>query len=259
MKPDNFEDISAVSALYRPGPMGMNSHNNYADCARTAARDHPDPPRAGGAAGRGPGRHLRPDRLPGAGADGRADDRRLLARQGRHPAPRHGQEEERRSGEELRPLRGRACGRTATATRRSRPCGTCWSRSPATRSTRRTPPRTAWSSYWTAYLKANYPAEYMAALLTSVKDDKDKSALYLNECRRMGIKVLPPNVNESAANFAAGRHVTPLRPRRGAQRRHQRGRVDHHEPQGQGRVHLLLRLPAQGPVTSSATSAPPSR
>ncbi|MGL5829511.1 MAG: OB-fold nucleic acid binding domain-containing protein, partial [Angustibacter sp.] len=58
-------------------------------------------------------------------------------------------------------------------------------------------------SYWTAYLKANYPAEYMAALLTSVRDDKDKSALYLNECRRMGIQVLPPDVNESAANFAA--------------------------------------------------------
>src|SRR5207237_2219361 len=46
-------------------------------------------------------------------------------------------------------------------------------------------------SYWTAYLKANYPAEYMAALLTSVGDDKDKSAVYLAECRRMGIKVLP--------------------------------------------------------------------
>ena len=56
-------------------------------------------------------------------------------------------------------------------------------------------------SYWTAYLKANFPAEYMAALLTSVRGDKDKSAVYLNECRRMGIKVLPPDVNESDANF----------------------------------------------------------
>ncbi|MCB0905889.1 MAG: DNA polymerase III subunit alpha, partial [Nocardioidaceae bacterium] len=56
-------------------------------------------------------------------------------------------------------------------------------------------------SYWTAYLKANYPAEYMAALLTSVKDDKDKSAIYLNECRRMKIQVLPPDVNESEATF----------------------------------------------------------
>ena len=56
-------------------------------------------------------------------------------------------------------------------------------------------------SYWTAYLKANYPTEYMAALLTSVRDDKDKSALYLNECRRMGIKVLPPDVNESLGDY----------------------------------------------------------
>src|SRR5690606_26252152 len=56
-------------------------------------------------------------------------------------------------------------------------------------------------SYWTAYLKANYPTEYMAALLTSTRDDKDKSALYLNECRRMGITVLPPDVNASAGTF----------------------------------------------------------
>ena len=58
-------------------------------------------------------------------------------------------------------------------------------------------------SYWTAYLKANYPAEFMAALLTSVKGDKDKSAIYLNECRRLGIQVLPPDVNESSSNFTS--------------------------------------------------------
>ncbi|MET4614443.1 DNA polymerase-3 subunit alpha, partial [Rhodococcus sp. PvR044] len=58
-------------------------------------------------------------------------------------------------------------------------------------------------SYWTAYLKANYPAEYMAGLLTSVGDDKDKSAIYLADCRKMGITVLPPDVNESAVNFAS--------------------------------------------------------
>ncbi|MCW2631841.1 MAG: dnaE, partial [Pseudonocardia sp.] len=56
-------------------------------------------------------------------------------------------------------------------------------------------------SFWTAYLKANFPAEYMAALLTSVGDDKDKMAIYLAECRKMGIKVLPPDVNESEQNF----------------------------------------------------------
>ena len=57
-------------------------------------------------------------------------------------------------------------------------------------------------SYWTAYLKANYPAEYMAAVLTSVRDDKDKAAVYLAECRRMGITVLPPDVNSSVRDFA---------------------------------------------------------
>jgi DNA polymerase-3 subunit alpha len=58
-------------------------------------------------------------------------------------------------------------------------------------------------SYWTAYLKANYPAEYMAALLTSVGVNKDKMAVYLAETRRMGVKVLPPDVNESRLRFAA--------------------------------------------------------
>jgi DNA polymerase III subunit alpha len=58
-------------------------------------------------------------------------------------------------------------------------------------------------SYWTAYLKANYPAEYMAALLTSVGTNKDKMAVYLAETRRMGVKVLPPDVNESRLRFAA--------------------------------------------------------
>ena len=63
-------------------------------------------------------------------------------------------------------------------------------------------------TYWTAYLKANYPTEYMAALLTSVKNDKDKMAIYLNECRRMKINVLPPDVNESVVDFAAvGRDI----------------------------------------------------
>jgi DNA polymerase III subunit alpha len=58
-------------------------------------------------------------------------------------------------------------------------------------------------SYWTAYLKANYRSEYMAALLTSVGDDKDKAAIYLAECRKMGITVLPPDVNSSERDFVA--------------------------------------------------------
>ncbi len=58
-------------------------------------------------------------------------------------------------------------------------------------------------SYWTAYMKANYTAEYMAALLTSVGDKKDKSAIYLSECRHLGISVLQPDINESEENFMA--------------------------------------------------------
>ncbi|MGZ4557537.1 MAG: helix-hairpin-helix domain-containing protein, partial [Mycobacteriaceae bacterium] len=58
-------------------------------------------------------------------------------------------------------------------------------------------------SFWTAYLKANFPSEYMAGLLTSVGDDKDKAAIYLADCRRMGITVLPPDVNTSVVNFAS--------------------------------------------------------
>jgi len=56
-------------------------------------------------------------------------------------------------------------------------------------------------SYRTAYLKANFPVEFMTALLTSEKDNLDKITVYINESVRMGIKILPPDVNESFANF----------------------------------------------------------
>ncbi len=58
-------------------------------------------------------------------------------------------------------------------------------------------------AYQTAWLKAHYPAEYMAALLTASKRDKDRTALYLHECRTMGINVLVPDVNRSESDFAA--------------------------------------------------------
>lgn len=56
-------------------------------------------------------------------------------------------------------------------------------------------------SYRTAYLKANYPLQFMVALLNSVKDNTDKVALYLQECREMDIEVLPPDINESGYDF----------------------------------------------------------
>ncbi|HEX9122543.1 MAG TPA: DNA polymerase III subunit alpha [Actinomycetota bacterium] len=60
----------------------------------------------------------------------------------------------------------------------------------------------AYVAYQTAYLKHHHPVEYMSAVLTSVKDDKDKKPFYLNACRLMGIEVLPPDVNESELDFA---------------------------------------------------------
>jgi DNA polymerase-3 subunit alpha len=56
-------------------------------------------------------------------------------------------------------------------------------------------------SYLTAYLKANYPVEFMAALLTSITGDSDKVSAYISEAKRMGIKILPPDVNESFRDF----------------------------------------------------------
>ena len=60
----------------------------------------------------------------------------------------------------------------------------------------------AYIAYQTAYLKAHHPVEYMSAVLTSVKDDKDRKPFYLNACRLMGIQVLPPDVNESELDFS---------------------------------------------------------
>ena len=58
-------------------------------------------------------------------------------------------------------------------------------------------------SYWTAYLKTHYPVEFMAALLQGAATNKDKTALYLGEARRMGIQVLSPDVNESVYEYSA--------------------------------------------------------
>ena len=63
----------------------------------------------------------------------------------------------------------------------------------------------SWVAYQTAYLKANYPSEYMAAVLSSNLNDVDKLSKYMDECRSMGIEVLGPNINESYKSFSATR------------------------------------------------------
>ena len=110
MRPDNFGDISAVIALYRPGPMGANSHNEYADRKNGRKPTTPIHPELAERAAGPPRRHLRPDHLPGTGHGHRAEGGRLLARRRRSAAPRNGQEEEGDPRQGVRPVPRRHAG-----------------------------------------------------------------------------------------------------------------------------------------------------
>ncbi|KGA20769.1 DNA polymerase III subunit alpha [freshwater metagenome] len=200
MAPDSFADISAVIALYRPGPMGENAHNNYADRKngrKPVEAIHPEL--------REPLAEILGDtyglivyqeqvmaiaqKVAGFSL-GRADllrkamgkknkeilDKEYIPFEAGMKSNGFGDAAIKRLWEVLIPFSDYAFNRAHSA-------------------------GYGVISFWTAYLKANYPTEYMAALLTSVRDDKDKSALYLSECRRMGISVLPPDVNESNSEY----------------------------------------------------------
>ena len=65
-------------------------------------------------------------------------------------------------------------------------------------------------AYQTAYMKANFTVEYMTALLTAESDDKEKISAAINECKRMGIKVLPPDINESGVGFEISKDIDSL-------------------------------------------------
>jgi len=200
MAPDSFEDIAAVIALYRPGPMGEDSHNKYADYKngrKAPVAIHPELDK--------PLNEILKDtyglivyqeqvlaiaRKVAGFTLGRADllrkamgkkDKKILDKERVHfeegmKSNGFSEDATEKLWQTLIPFSDYAFNRAHSA-------------------------GYGLLSFWTAYLKANYPAEYMAALLTSVRDDKDKSALYLNECRRMGIKVLPPDVNESDSGY----------------------------------------------------------
>jgi DNA polymerase III subunit alpha len=196
LRPDNFEDISAVLALYRPGPMGANAHIEFADRKN----------------GRKPVVPIHPE-LEEPLAEILGDTHGLIVYQeqvmaiaqqlggytlGQADLLRRamGKKKKEILDKEYVPFSDgmRARGYSDAAIKK------LWDVLVPFSDYAFNKAHTAGYglvSYWTAFLKANYPSEYMAALLTSIRDDKDKSALYLNECRRMGIKVLPPDVNES--------------------------------------------------------------
>ena len=202
MQPDNFEDISAALALYRPGPMGADSHTNYALRKTGRQKIEPIHPEL-----EEPLREILEmtqgliiyqeqvqqiaQKLAGYSL-GKADMLRRAM----------GKKKKEVLDAEFVPFEN---GMLANGYSRAA-IKTLWDILVPFSDYAFNKAHTAaygLVSYWTAYLKANYPAEYMAALLTSVGDDKDKSALYLGECRRMGIKVLPPDVNSSIGFFAA--------------------------------------------------------
>mgnify|MGYP001027066526 FL=1 len=202
LKPTEFEHISAVIALYRPGPMGMNSHTNYAQ-RKNGLQDidgvHPElaePLKE--ILGPTYGLIVYQEQVMAAAQKvagytlGQAD---LLRRAMGKKKP-----EELDKQFEIFSEGMKANGYSPAAVK------ALWDTLLPFADYAFNKAHSAGYgvlSYWTGYLKANFPAEYMAALLTSVGDSKDKLAIYLNECRRMGIKVLPPDVNESIGVFAA--------------------------------------------------------
>ncbi len=230
MQPDNFEDISAVLALYRPGPMGANAHNDYADRKN----------------GRKPVVPIHPELAEPLGEI--LDDtyglivyqeqvmaiaQKLagyIARPGRPAAPRDGQEEEGDPRQGVRAVRGRHARRTATAKRRVK---TLWDILVPFSDYAFNKAHTAGYglvSYWTAYLKANYPAEYMAALLTRVKDDKDKSALLPARVPADGHQGAAAGRQRLRLRLHAARHRHPVRPVGDPQRRRERRRARSSRP-----------------------------
>jgi len=197
LSPTSFDDVAALVALYRPGPMAANMHRDYADRKN----------------GRQQVTYLHPDLEPIL-----TDTFGLMIYQ--ESVMRVAQKFAGYSLEEADNLR-KACGkkiRSLIAAEREKFVAGCvtqgYGEELGTQLFDIIEPFADYAfnkshsygyglvAYQTAWLKAHYPVEYLAALLTSVKDDKDKTAVYLAECRAKGISVEVPDVNRSVAGFS---------------------------------------------------------
>lgn len=202
LKPTNFEDISAVIALYRPGPMGMQSHTNYALRKNGLQKIDPIHPELeeplSEILGTTYGLIVYQEQVMAVAQKvagftlGQADVlRRAMGKKKKEELDKQfadfevGMVNNGYSAAAVKVLWETLLPFADYAFNKAHSAGY------------------GVLSYWTAYLKANFPAEYMAALLTSVGDSKDKLGIYLSECRRMGLKVLAPDVNESDVVFSA--------------------------------------------------------
>jgi DNA polymerase-3 subunit alpha len=198
LAPTSFDDVAALVALYRPGPMAANMHKDYADRKN----------------GRKPVTYVHPDL-----EELLADTQGLMIYQ--ESVMRVAQKFAGYSLAEADNLR-KACGkkiRSVMAIERKKFVDGCVSQgygeAIGTTLFDIIEPFADYAfnkshsygygliAYQTAWLKAHHPVEYLAALLTSVKDNKDKTAVYLAECRALGIQVLVPSVNRSLSDFAA--------------------------------------------------------
>ncbi|MDA8366482.1 MAG: DNA polymerase III subunit alpha, partial [Actinomycetota bacterium] len=198
LAPTTFDDVAALVALYRPGPMANNMHKDYADRKN----------------GRQPVTYIHPDL-----EEILASTYGLMIYQ--ESVMRVAQKFAGYSLAEADNLR-KACGkkiRALIAKEREKFVAGCaatgYGEAIGTQLFDIIEPFADYAfnkshsygygmvAYQTAWLKAHYPVEYLAALLTSVKDNKDKTAVYLAECRAMGIQVLVPDVNRSESEFAA--------------------------------------------------------
>jgi len=202
MKPTVFDDVTAVIALYRPGPMGANAHINYAERKNARQEIVPIHPELHAALDPilGDTYHLivyqeqimaAARNLAGYSLGGADLLRRAMGKKKKEILDKEwdnfsaGMTRNGFSAQATRALWDVMVPFADYAFNKSHAAGY------------------AYVSYWTAYLKANYPAEFGAALLTSVGDDKDKMAIYLADFRSMHIDVLPPDVNTSVAEFSA--------------------------------------------------------
>jgi DNA polymerase-3 subunit alpha len=196
LAPTSFDDVAALVALYRPGPMAANMHRDYPDLKN----------------GRKPVTYLHPDAEAILG-----DTYGLMLYQ--ESVMRVAQRFSGYSLEEADNLR-KACGkknRELIAAERKKFIAGCVTQGYDEALGKQLfdiiEPFADYAfnkshsygyglvAYQTAWLKANYPVEYLAALLSSVKGDKDRTAVYLAECRTLGIEVRVPDVNASSSNF----------------------------------------------------------
>ncbi|MGD7003252.1 DNA polymerase III subunit alpha [Corynebacterium halotolerans] len=202
MQPTGFNDIVAALALYRPGPMGVNAHLNYADRKNGRKPIEPIHPELEDALKEildetyglivYQEQIMKISQKVANYTAGQADGfRKAMGKKKPEVLEKEfvtfegGMKENGYSKEAIKTLWDTILPFAGYAFNKSHAAGY------------------GLVSFWTAYLKAHYAPEYMAALLTSVADKKDKSAIYLSDCRHLGIRVLSPDVNESDNDFMA--------------------------------------------------------